>query len=113
MWVDFSLTISMKDCQRRLHKRSRAYFQPRNWCLNSRTRACCILRGKTGWVEVGHCSSDATCPVGTVETSVKRAVLAAGVRGDLSEVECALKLSGDSLCTGLASSAEADRVWAI
>ncbi len=39
---------------------------------------------------------------------VKRAALAAGVRGDLSESERQLKFSGHSLRAGLASSAEAD-----
>ncbi len=39
---------------------------------------------------------------------VKRAALAAGVRGDLSEVERAFKFSGHSLRAGLASSAEVD-----
>ena len=39
---------------------------------------------------------------------VKRAALAAGVRGDLSEDERAGKFSGHSLRAGLASSAEAD-----
>jgi len=39
---------------------------------------------------------------------VKRAAMAAGVRGDLSEIERALKFSGHSLRAGLASSAEVD-----
>jgi len=39
---------------------------------------------------------------------VKRAAMAAGVRGDLGEVERALKFSGHSLRAGLASSAEID-----
>jgi integrase len=39
---------------------------------------------------------------------VKRAAIAAGVRGDLSEVERATKFSGHSLRAGLASSAEVD-----
>jgi integrase len=39
---------------------------------------------------------------------VKRAAIAAGVRGDLSELERALKFSGHSLRAGLASSAEVD-----
>ncbi|MGR9202203.1 site-specific integrase [Rhizobium leguminosarum] len=39
---------------------------------------------------------------------VKRAAIAAGVRGDLSEIERALKFSGHSLRAGLASSAEVD-----
>jgi integrase len=39
---------------------------------------------------------------------VKRAALAAGVRGDLSEAERAQKFSGHSLRAGLASSAEVD-----
>lgn len=39
---------------------------------------------------------------------VKRAALAAGVRGDLSEVERAMKFAGHSLRAGLASSAEVD-----
>lgn len=39
---------------------------------------------------------------------VKRAAIAAGVRGDLSEGERALKFSGHSLRAGLASSAEVD-----
>ncbi len=39
---------------------------------------------------------------------VKRAAMAAGVRGDLSEVERAFKFSGHSLRAGLASSAEVD-----
>lgn len=39
---------------------------------------------------------------------VKKAALAAGVRGDLSEGERALKFSGHSLRAGLASSAEVD-----
>ncbi|MCW0000155.1 site-specific integrase [Pararhizobium sp. YC-54] len=39
---------------------------------------------------------------------VKRAALAAGVRGDLTEGERALKFSGHSLRAGLASSAEVD-----
>ncbi|BCH67933.1 hypothetical protein RvVAT039_pl07660 (plasmid) [Agrobacterium vitis] len=39
---------------------------------------------------------------------VKRAALAAGVRGDLSEIERAFKFSGHSLRAGLASSAEVD-----
>jgi integrase len=103
------------------------------------------LRGKTGWreVEVGRGSSDATCPVASMETwikfaklahgplfrrvtgqgkavgperlndkevarLVKRAAIAAGVRGDLSETERAFKFSGHSLRAGLASSAEID-----
>lgn len=39
---------------------------------------------------------------------VKRAAMAAGVRGDLSEIERVLKFSGHSLRAGLASSAEVD-----
>ena len=39
---------------------------------------------------------------------VKRAAMAAGVRGDLSEIERASKFSGHSLRAGLASSAEVD-----
>lgn len=39
---------------------------------------------------------------------VKRAALAAGVRGDLSEIEREFKFSGHSLRAGLASSAEVD-----
>lgn len=39
---------------------------------------------------------------------VKRAAMAAGVRGDLSEIERAFKFSGHSLRAGLASSAEID-----
>lgn len=39
---------------------------------------------------------------------VKRAALAAGVRGDLSEGERGQKFSGHSLRAGLASSAEVD-----
>ncbi|MFK4259214.1 site-specific integrase [Agrobacterium tumefaciens] len=39
---------------------------------------------------------------------VKRAAMAAGVRGDLSEIERAFKFSGHSLRAGLASSAEVD-----
>lgn len=39
---------------------------------------------------------------------VKRSAMAAGVRGDLSEIERALKFSGHSLRAGLASSAEVD-----
>lgn len=39
---------------------------------------------------------------------VKRAALAAGVRGDLSEDKRGQKFSGHSLRAGLASSAEAD-----
>ncbi|MFB2551974.1 site-specific integrase [Ensifer soli] len=39
---------------------------------------------------------------------VKRTALAAGVRGDLSEAERALKFAGHSLRAGLASSAEVD-----
>ncbi len=39
---------------------------------------------------------------------VKRAAMAAGVRGDLSEIERAIKFSGHSLRAGLASSAEVD-----
>lgn len=39
---------------------------------------------------------------------VKRAVVAAGVRGDLSELERALKFYGHSLRVGLASSADVD-----
>ena len=39
---------------------------------------------------------------------VKRAALAAGVRGDLTERERSLKFSGHSLRAGLASSAEVD-----
>lgn len=103
------------------------------------------LRGKTGWreVEIGRGSSDATCPVVTLQTwlkfarvahgplfrrvtgqgkavgserlndqevarLVKRAALAAGVRGDLSEGERVQKFSGHSLRAGLASSAEVD-----
>ncbi|BCH19486.1 site-specific integrase [Mesorhizobium sp. L-2-11] len=103
------------------------------------------LRGKTGWreVEIGRGSSDATCPVVTLQTwlklarighgplfrrvtgkgkavgserlndqevarLVKRAALAAGVRGDLSEGEREQKFAGHSLRAGLASSAEVD-----
>jgi integrase len=103
------------------------------------------LRGKTGWreVEIGQGSSDATCPIVTLQTwlkfgrishgplfrrvtghgkkigaerlndqevarLVKRAALAAGVRGDLSEGERAQKFAGHSLRAGLASSAEVD-----
>lgn len=40
---------------------------------------------------------------------VKRAALAAGVRGDLSEGERGQKFSGHSLRAGLASSAEVDK----
>lgn len=39
---------------------------------------------------------------------VKRAAIAAGIRGDLSEIERAFKFSGHSLRAGLASSAEVD-----
>jgi integrase len=39
---------------------------------------------------------------------VKRAAIAAGVRGDLSEMERGFKFSGHSLRAGLASSAEVD-----
>ena len=39
---------------------------------------------------------------------VKRAAMAAGVRGDLSEIERVFKFSGHSLRAGLASSAEVD-----
>jgi integrase len=39
---------------------------------------------------------------------VKRAAMAAGVRGDLSEIERTFKFSGHSLRAGLASSAEVD-----
>ncbi|MVA27262.1 site-specific integrase (plasmid) [Agrobacterium vitis] len=39
---------------------------------------------------------------------VKRTAMAAGVRGDLSEIERAFKFSGHSLRAGLASSAEVD-----
>lgn len=39
---------------------------------------------------------------------VKRAAMAAGVRGDLGEIERAMKFSGHSLRAGLASSAEVD-----
>jgi integrase len=39
---------------------------------------------------------------------VKRAAMAADIRGDLSEIERALKFSGHSLRAGLASSAEVD-----
>ncbi|MGO7028687.1 site-specific integrase [Rhizobium johnstonii] len=39
---------------------------------------------------------------------VKRAAMAAGVRGDLSEIERAFRFSGHSLRAGLASSAEVD-----
>ncbi|MGK6315583.1 site-specific integrase [Neorhizobium sp. DT-125] len=39
---------------------------------------------------------------------VKRAATAAGIRGDLSEIERAFKFSGHSLRAGLASSAEVD-----
>ncbi|SFL11507.1 Site-specific recombinase XerD [Mesorhizobium albiziae] len=103
------------------------------------------LRGKTGWreVEIGHGSSDTTCPVVALQTwlklariahgplfrrvtghgkavgaerlngqevarLVKRAALAAGVRGDLSEGERGKKFAGHSLRAGLASSAEVD-----
>ena len=41
---------------------------------------------------------------------VKRAVLAAGVRGDLTEGERKQKFSGHSLRAGLASSAEVDEI---
>jgi integrase len=101
------------------------------------------LRGKTGWreVEISRGSSDATCPVVTLETwikfaklahgplfrrvtgkgksvgserlndkevarLVKRSAMAAGIRGDLAEIERALKFSGHSLRAGLASFAE-------
>lgn len=103
------------------------------------------LRGKTGWreVEIGRGSSDATCPVATVETwikfaklahgplfrrvtgqgksvgserlndkeiarLVKRTAMAAGIRGDLAEIERQFKFSGHSLRAGLASSAEVE-----
>lgn len=103
------------------------------------------LRGKTGWreVEIGRGSSDATCPVVSLQTwlklarighgplfrrvrgqgkdvgpdrltdqqvarLVKRAALAAGVRGDLPEGEREEKFAGHSLRAGLASSAEVD-----
>ena len=103
------------------------------------------LRGKTGWreVEIGHGSSNSTCPIVAVETwikfaklahgplfrrvtgqgkavgperlndkevarLVKRTAMAAGVRGDLSEIERAFKFSGHSLRAGLASSADVD-----
>jgi integrase len=103
------------------------------------------LRGKTGWreVEIGRGSSDATCPVATVESwirfaklahgplfrrvtgqgksigserlndkeiarLVKRTAMAAGIRGDLAEIERQFKFSGHSLRAGLASSAEVD-----
>ena len=103
------------------------------------------LRGKTGWreVEIGHGSSDVTCPVAALETwlkfariahgplfrrvtgrgrkvgaerlndqevarLVKRAALAAGVRGDLPEGQRADLFAGHSLRAGLASSAEVD-----
>lgn len=103
------------------------------------------LRGKTRWreVEIGHGSSDATCPIAAIETwvkfaklahgplfhrvtgegkavgperlndkevarLVKRTAMAAGVRGDLSEIERAFKFLGHSLRAGLASSAEVD-----
>lgn len=39
---------------------------------------------------------------------VKRTVMAAGIRGDLAEVERLFKFSGHSLRAGLASSAEVD-----
>ncbi|OLP54651.1 integrase [Rhizobium rhizosphaerae] len=39
---------------------------------------------------------------------VKRTAMAAGIRGDLSEIERALRFSGHSLRAGLASSAEVD-----
>jgi integrase len=39
---------------------------------------------------------------------VKRTAIAAGVRGDLSEIERAFKFSGHSLRAGLASTAEVD-----
>jgi len=39
---------------------------------------------------------------------LKRAAMAAGARSDLSEIERALKFSGHSLRTGLASSAEVE-----
>jgi integrase len=39
---------------------------------------------------------------------VKRAAIAAGIRGDLSEIERAFKFSGHSLRAGLASSADVD-----
>jgi len=39
---------------------------------------------------------------------VKRAAMAAGIRGNLSEVERACKFSGQSLRAGVASSAEVD-----
>lgn len=103
------------------------------------------LRGKTGWreVEIGRGSSDATCPIVTLQTwlklgrvahgplfrrvtgqgkavgaerlndqevarLVKRAAMAAGVRGDLSEGERGKLFAGHSLRAGLASSAEVD-----
>ena len=103
------------------------------------------LRGKTGWreVEIGRGSSDATCPVVTLQTwlkfariahgplfrrvtgegrkvgaerlngqeiarLVKRAAMAADVRGDLAEGERARLFAGHSLRAGLASSAEVD-----
>lgn len=104
------------------------------------------LRGKTGWWggEIGRGSSDSTCPIAAVETSVKfaklvhdplfrrvtagqsktvgperlhdkevarlvkRAAIAACVRGDPSEIDRAFQFSGHSLRAGLASSAEID-----
>jgi len=103
------------------------------------------LRGKTGWreVEIGRGSSDATCPIVTLQTwlklgriahgplfrrvtgqgktvgaerlndqevarLVKRAAMAAGVRGDLPEGERSKLFAGHSLRAGLASSAEVD-----
>ncbi|MCF1450154.1 tyrosine-type recombinase/integrase [Agrobacterium vitis] len=42
---------------------------------------------------------------------VKRAAMAAGVRGDLSEIERAFRFSGHSLRAGLASSAEVDECY--
>jgi integrase len=39
---------------------------------------------------------------------VKRAAMAAGIRGDLSEMERGFRFSGHSLRAGLASSAEVD-----
>jgi len=103
------------------------------------------LRGKTGWreVEIGRGSSDATCPIVTLQTwlklgriahgplfrrvisqgktvgverlndqevarLVKRAAMAAGVRGDLPEGQRSKLFAGHSLRAGLASSAEVD-----
>ncbi len=117
----------------------------RGWVEIFEKGALLTLRGKTGWreVEIGRGSSDATCPVATLETwikfarlakgplfrrvtgkgkdvgpdrlndqevarLVKKTALAAGVRGELSEVERGEKFAGHSLRAGLASSAEVD-----